>query len=82
MSAPESKSEYGDVDAQQMQQDRVSAELCSSVSLCYTPPHFSHVQMWMCDEINVAQVKRAGRGTAPPHSSLSAHMQILKFVLN
>lgn len=55
----------------------------AALSLSATPPpHFSHVQMWMCDEINVAQVKRAGRGTAPPHSSLSAHMQILKFVLN
>lgn len=46
MSAPESKSEYGDVDAQQMQQDRVSAELCSSVSLCYTPPPIS--PMYRC----------------------------------
>lgn len=38
--------------------------------------------MWMCDEINVAQVKRAGKGTACPHGSLSAHIQILKFILH
>lgn len=43
---------------------------------------FSHVQMWMCDEINVAQVKRAGRDAAHPHSSLLAHIQILKFMLH
>ena len=38
--------------------------------------------MWMCDEINVAQVKRAGRDTARPHGSLSAHIQIHKFMLH
>lgn len=38
--------------------------------------------MWLCDEINVAQVKRAGRDAARPHGSLSAHIQILKFMLH
>lgn len=33
-------------------------------------------------KINVAQVKRAGRDAARPHGSLSAHAQILKFMLH
>lgn len=39
-------------------------------------PLLSCVQMWMRVEINVAQVKRAERGTPPLHSSLLAHIQI------
>lgn len=58
------------------------SELCCSVSLQHFPSH-SRVQMWMCDEINIAQVKRAGRRRAArPHGSLSAHIQILKFMLH
>lgn len=47
-----------------------------SAWLCDAPPAPS-VQIWMCDNVNVAQVKRAGGGAARPHGRLSAHMQIL-----
>lgn len=60
-------------------QSSAALPLADSAPIIY---HFSRVQMWMCDEINVAQVKRAGEGTARPHGSLSAHMQILKFTLH
>lgn len=61
-----SQFERGDVESNKHNttEDWLSpAAMSFSVTL---PHHFSHVQVWMCDEINVAQVKRAGEGTARP----------------
>lgn len=58
--------------------ERICGALCVSWTLGLS---FSCVQMWKSDELNVAQVKRARRDAALPHSSLLAHIQILKFML-
>lgn len=58
--------------------ERICGALCVSWTLVLS---FSCVQMWKSDELNVAQVKRARRDAALPHSSLLAHIQILKFML-
>lgn len=54
---------------------KISEPRCSASS--FSP----FVQMWMCDEINVAQVKRADGSAARPHGSLSAHIQIIRHML-
>lgn len=68
-----------DGDAESEERSRTEDWLISAATL---RAGSSHVQMWMCDGINVAQVKKAGRETAHPHSSLSTHIQIHKIMLH